>query len=206
MLEVVVVAMCGRFGLFADPDTLADRLDVSVPSGYRSRFNVAPGDRVLAVGPDSARLASWSAEQFNVRVETAAGTAIAPRTIPTSGFYEWRADGQPVRVSRPGDPILALAGLAVEDGVAILTTEARGPLESIHDRMPVTLARDREPEWIATSGRRLDATDSLVSHPDLDVQIDPVDRRLGDPTIDDPSLLDGPDHRQSNLFAFEDGE
>ncbi|AWB27144.1 SOS response-associated peptidase [Halococcoides cellulosivorans] len=191
--------MCGRFGLFADPATIAERTGTRVPDAYTPSYNLAPGDRVLAVEPsETATLTRW-AERFNARIETAVDESAwaEPCLLPTSGFYEWRPDGQPVRIYREGDPILALAGLRLPDGVTVLTTDARPPVDAIHDRMPVTLAPDREADWLADRDREV-----ITADPATDLAIDPVDPRLGDPTVDGPALIDGPDHEQRDLDAF----
>ncbi|MFB6162637.1 MAG: SOS response-associated peptidase [Halococcoides sp.] len=193
--------MCGRFGLFADPATIVERTGASVPEAYTPRYNIAPGDRILTVEPgaDRATFAPWE-ERFNARIETAPreDAWADPCLVPTSGYYEWRPDGQPVRMHRADDPILALAGLRLPGGVTVLTTEARPPVEAIHDRMPVTLPRERERDWLTAADR-----ESIAADPATDLSIHPVDRRIGDPTAAGADLLDGPDHEQRGLDAFD---
>lgn len=105
---------------------------------------------------------------INARSETVATTAAFRDSfarkrclIPADGFYEWepaesgraphwvyRADGHPmvfagIWASRP-DP---------ETGewlrtCSILTSEARGPISTIHDRMPVVLGADIWDSWL----------------------------------------------------------
>ena len=113
--------MCGRFGLFAELDALAEQFnfDPSIMRDiYSPRWNIAPTASALTVRPGSAasgsvkneaRLTRWgmtgagSAKVrrplFNARAETVHRLpsfrhAFAGRRclIPANGFYEWRKD------------------------------------------------------------------------------------------------------------------
>lgn len=107
---------------------------------------------------------------FNARSETAATkpTWQAPLhsrrcVIVTNGFYEWSGesgDRKPHFISSP-DGELFMAGLygwwrdpaiagpeAWHLTAAVLTEEAVAPIEGLHDRMPVFIARENFSRWI----------------------------------------------------------
>jgi putative SOS response-associated peptidase YedK len=108
--------MCGRYTLATpDPGAIRDRFPVGESVEVRRRFNVAPGDDVLAVTTDRSGelrgellrwglVPSWSESAdpglklINARVETAAQRPAFRRAferyrclIVADGFYEWRA-------------------------------------------------------------------------------------------------------------------
>ena len=119
--------MCGRYTLaIPDPAELRSRFPIGEAVQVRSRFNVAPGDEVLAVTTDRegrprgellrwGLIPPWSSprdgrlKMINARVETVTESPAFRRAferfrclILADGFYEWRAAGQPTaRASRP---------------------------------------------------------------------------------------------------------
>src|SRR5262245_47711696 len=111
--------MCGRFTLTSTPEELARRFGLDAPPTFSPRYNIAPGQDVLAVralegggraavplrwGLVPARSHPGSATSgnllINARAETAA-TRPALRDafrsrrciVPASGFYEWASRG-----------------------------------------------------------------------------------------------------------------
>jgi putative SOS response-associated peptidase YedK len=133
--------MCGRYSLATpDPSSLRARFPIGERVEVRRRFNVAPGDDVLAVTTDRdgaprgdvlrwGLVPHWAADPsalglklINARSETAAEKpafrdAFARRRclVLADGFYEWerRPDGtrQPWWVTRPDGEPFAFAGL-----------------------------------------------------------------------------------------------
>ena len=88
--------------------------------------------------------------------------------LPADGFYEWKArdEGrrkQPYHVHDPEGAPLAFAGIwtawrdpTAEDAdplysCAIVTTEAKGPIADIHERMPVMLPASLITPWLTAS-------------------------------------------------------
>lgn len=132
--------MCGRYTL-ALPDSRAirDRFPIGEAIDPRQRFNVAPGDDVLAVTADRAGVPrgellrwglvpSWAKHRetglkmINARMETVAERPAYRRAferyrclILADGFYEWqRASGgpkQPFHITRDDGGLFAFAGL-----------------------------------------------------------------------------------------------
>ncbi len=108
--------MCGRYTLATpDPGAIRDRFPIGETVEVRRRFNVAPGDEVLAVTTDRSGeprgellrwglVPAWSQSAdtglklINARVETAPERPAFRRAferyrclIIADGFYEWRA-------------------------------------------------------------------------------------------------------------------
>jgi putative SOS response-associated peptidase YedK len=128
--------MCGRYTLATpDPSQLRARFPIGERLELRRRFNVAPGDDVLAVvrrpqsEPEGALLRwglvpYWAADPtqlgvktINARAETVAERpayrdAFARRRclILADGFYEWSA-GTPYWITREDGEPFAFAGL-----------------------------------------------------------------------------------------------
>jgi putative SOS response-associated peptidase YedK len=134
--------MCGRYTLAApDPAAIRDRFPVGDDVQVRRRFNIAPGDDVLAVTTDRAGeprgetlrwglVPSWAQrpdtglKMINARVETAPERPAFRRAferfrclIVADGFYEWRpgprtgSRKQPFHITRDDGGLFAFAGL-----------------------------------------------------------------------------------------------
>jgi len=143
--------MCGRFTLFASPDTIQAEFDLpEVPAHLAPRYNIAPTQAVAVITNHAERrlelfqwglIPSWAKDpsigsrMINARAETLAEkpsfrAALRKRRclILADGFYEWRKDGggkTPFFIHlRSGRPF-ALAGLwevwQTPDGVALPT-------------------------------------------------------------------------------------
>ena len=112
--------MCGRYSLATpDPGSLRVRFPIGEAVEVRTRYNVAPGDDVLAVTTDRegqprgetlrwGLVPSWAKspdtglKMINARLETATEKPAFRRAferfrclIPADGFYEWRRGPSP---------------------------------------------------------------------------------------------------------------
>jgi len=132
--------VCGRYTLATpDPANVRARFPVGESVEIRRRFNVAPGDDVLAVTTDRegnprgellrwGLVPSWAKhpntglKMINARVETVAEKPAFRRAlerfrclIVADGFYEWQADPggrkQPFHITRSDHQPFAFAGL-----------------------------------------------------------------------------------------------
>ncbi|HWE08067.1 MAG TPA: SOS response-associated peptidase [Solirubrobacteraceae bacterium] len=132
--------MCGRYTLAApDPAAIRSRFALEESLEVRRRYNVAPGDDVLAVTTDRdgrprgdllrwGLVPSWAKspdtglKMINARVETVTERPAYRRAferyrclIVADGFYEWRpASGGPKRpfhITRSDGELFAFAGL-----------------------------------------------------------------------------------------------
>ncbi len=132
--------MCGRYTLaLPDPGVIRERFPIGKEIELRRRFNVAPGDDVLAITTDRAGLPrgellrwglvpSWAArpdtglKMINARLETVTERPAYRRAfaqfrclVIADGFYEWQrvAGGpkQPFHITRDDGGLFAFAGL-----------------------------------------------------------------------------------------------
>jgi putative SOS response-associated peptidase YedK len=132
--------VCGRYTLAApNPAEVRGRFPIGESIEVRRRFNVAPGDQVLAVTTDRdgnprgellrwGLVPSWAKQpdtglkMINARVETVADRPAFRRAferyrclIIADGFYEWRrlpaGPKQPFHITRSDGGPFAFAGL-----------------------------------------------------------------------------------------------
>jgi putative SOS response-associated peptidase YedK len=129
--------VCGRFTLTSTPEELARRFGLEEPIEWSPRYNIAPGQDVLAVRNEAGgrRLASlrwglvpaWAKDpgvgfrMINARIESVAQKpafreALGARRclVPADGFYEWVDFGdvrQPYHIRLPEQGPFAFAGL-----------------------------------------------------------------------------------------------
>jgi putative SOS response-associated peptidase YedK len=130
--------MCGRFTLTSTPEELARRFGLDAPPRCAPRYNIAPGQDVLAIrahvgaGRSAGSLrwglvpawsdpASAGTPLINVRADTAAQRpafrdALRARRciVPASGFYEWADRGdfrQPYWIALSDGVPFGIAGL-----------------------------------------------------------------------------------------------
>ena len=146
---------------------------------------------------------------INARSETAAqkptfGKALQERRclIPTTGFYEWRSEGdqkQPYFFRRPDGAPFVFAGIgdfyATEGGIApacaILTTSASAFMRRFHDRMPVILQESAWDLWLDRSVTDTAAvTDLLKPAPDDLLVAVPVSPRVNNPRHNDAGCVE----------------
>jgi putative SOS response-associated peptidase YedK len=132
--------VCGRYTLATpDPAEVRTRFPIGESVEIRRRYNVAPGDQVLAVTTDKegnprgellrwGLVPSWAKQpdtglkMINARVETVGRRPAFRRAferyrclIIADGFYEWRrrptAPKQAFHITRAGGGLFAFAGL-----------------------------------------------------------------------------------------------
>lgn len=182
--------------------------------GVADRSRTRRSLRVMRWGliPAWAKDRSIGARMINARSESAATsnafkTSLAKRRclLPADGWFEWKKEGghkQPFFMARPDGASLAMAGLWTvwrdpKDGdalpvvsAAVLTTEARGQLTGIHDRMPLLITADRWAAWLDP-----DAEDpgDLLTSPPLDLveslELRPVSNKVNNVRNNGPELL-----------------
>ncbi|MGH8876131.1 MAG: SOS response-associated peptidase [Stackebrandtia sp.] len=148
---------------------------------------------------------------INARSETVA-TSRAYRSpfarkrclVPADGWYEWRklpgGGKQPYYMTAPQSAPLVFAGLWEHWGkgeeslmtCTILTTDAIGELDRVHDRMPLLLTPDRYAGWLGEEGDL--APGELLAPPDTELvsslEVRPIGRAVGNVRNDGPQLLE----------------
>lgn len=212
------------------------RFPVGETVQLRPRFNVAPGDDVLAVtaGRDGAprgELLRWglvppwskAAEtpltMINARSETLEERPAYREAfrrfrclIIADGFYEWQrrqsGPSQPFHIARADRQPFAFAGLwsvwRGEDrtvrSCTIVTTQARGAVAALHDRMPVILPATAETDWLDPGCSRERLLDLVGSSEAGGAELRPVSTAVNDARHDAPDCLAEPDSLQPTLF------
>jgi len=184
--------MCGRFFLGAREDDIVEHYNVPPPDLFAARYNIAPTTPVLALSASKFKLYRWGLipswakdvtmgnRMFNARAETVAEkpsfrNAYKRRRclVPANGFYEWRLEQgrkQPY-CCHIDHQLFSLAGIWEhwEDAegneiqsCAVITTEAKGAMQELHQRMPVYIAPPDYAAWLDCSSDKTDAADHLL--------------------------------------------
>ncbi|MCP5247988.1 MAG: SOS response-associated peptidase [Candidatus Accumulibacter sp.] len=124
--------------------------------------------------------------------------------IPASGFYEWqtiadearRLRRQPYYISLKSTETMAFGGLweswttptgEVVRSCCIVTTAANDLLHAVHDRMPLILAAEQWPAWLAAPAAEV--VPLIRPLADAELQCWPVSQRVGQASNDDPALI-----------------
>jgi putative SOS response-associated peptidase YedK len=123
--------------------------------------------------------------------------------IPIDNFFEWKAiKGQKARqpyaiAMKDGEPY-AVGGIweswnQPETGelirtFAIVTTRANEIVGTIHDRMPVIVARENYDRWL--SPIEPDPSDLLAPYPSEPMTVWPISMKVNSPRNDAPDILD----------------
>lgn len=206
---------------------LAPRYNVA-PTDPVPVVRTDPGDhrRLLCVGrwgllPHWATDPRAGARMINARAETVATSPAFARAyasrralVPVDGWYEWaRLPGggkQPYFITAADGAVLALAGLWSRWGpqrlltFTVVTTEARGEVAAIHDRMPLVLPPDRWQHWLHDPSPSLSPPGPPVL---AGLELRPVGNAVGNVRNDGPELIrpvrrsePPPVPRQATLF------
>jgi putative SOS response-associated peptidase YedK len=158
---------------------------------------------------------SWSKDpsignrMINARAETVAEkpgfrTAFQKRRclVAADGFYEWRRTGKAkspfyVRL-RTGEP-MGLAGLyetwaspggEILKTCTIITTRANALLETVHNRMPVIIPREKQTDWLDPDRQEAESLAGLLEPcPPGGMEMYEVSRAVNFPRNDSPELI-----------------
>ncbi len=184
--------MCGRFFLDAKAGDIIEHYNAPPPDLFTARYNIAPTTPVLALSGDRFDLYRWGLipswardvtignRMFNARAETVAEkpsfrNAYRRRRclVPASGFYEWRLENgrkQPY-CCHIDHQLFSMAGIWEHwqdaegneiQSCAVITTEARGAMAELHQRMPVYIAPRDYTDWLDCSSDKTEAADRLL--------------------------------------------
>ncbi|HEY3488980.1 MAG TPA: SOS response-associated peptidase [Candidatus Deferrimicrobiaceae bacterium] len=179
--------MCGRFALFDSEYALEQQFEATIGFPMAPRYNIAPSQPVLVLRRGLAGVREfthldwglvpyWTKDPLHAnRPINARAESIAEKPsfrgpfrhhrclIPSSGFFEWKKQGngkRPYFVRPKGGGLFGLA--AIWDGwmgadgseiesFAILTTGANALMAPIHDRMPVIIPSADYALWLDTT-------------------------------------------------------
>ncbi|WP_088008565.1 SOS response-associated peptidase [Indiicoccus explosivorum] len=160
--------------------------------------------------PPWAKDAKIGYKMINARAETAADkpsyrNAFKKKRclVVADSFYEWRRteDGkQPMLIRMKNGEPFAFAGLweawkspegETVYSCSILTTEPNELMETIHDRMPVVLAKEDEQRWIDPSIQDEEIlTDMLKPYDGNEMEAYPVSPDVNSPKNNSPELIE----------------
>ncbi|WP_028963596.1 SOS response-associated peptidase [Sulfobacillus thermosulfidooxidans] len=201
--------MCGRFSATFTWQVLTNRwpIEQDLTPPWSPRFNVAPGQQVLTIGQRmngqwKAAWVHWGVSVhhsllINARRESVQNKPLFREgyhhqrvIVPADGFYEWeRSTRQPFRFTL--DTLFAIAGILIASPardfwyVVLLTTQADGVIQSIHDRMPWVLTDEQVPVWL---GRQSHAYQSLTVV-SKSWHVYPVSKKVNNAQNDSPDLI-----------------
>ena len=210
-LNVPFAELVARFGL-DECALLAPRYNIPPGTEIPVIRQSPEGKRVLhllhwGLVPHWAKDRSLGAKLNNARGESVAEKpsfreAFKRRRclVPASGFYEWKAEGktkEPYYISlKSGEP-MAMGGLweswqspagEIVRTVCIVTTGANELMAPIHDRMPLLVAEEHWPTWLAAPA---DEVRPLIApFPASQMRTWQVSRRVNRTTDDDSGLIE----------------
>lgn len=116
--------------------------------------------------------------------------------IPALGYYEWQTEQgakQPYFVTSDDGQPLVFAGLWDEckfageplQSCTIITSESRGGLKNLHNRMPVMLSVDTAKQWLNTSEDKTVLLDGCLT----DFKVSKVDKRVNNSREEGEELI-----------------
>lgn len=152
---------------------------------------------------------SSGARMINARSETVATSRVyrVPFSrkrclVPADGWYEWRrlpgGGKQPYFMTPADGTVLTFAGLWESWGrgeerlltFSVLTTEAVGRFERVHDRMPLIVPAERRAGWLGEEEPVVDLLTPPASSLLAELDIRPVSRAVGNVNNDGPALVE----------------
>jgi putative SOS response-associated peptidase YedK len=124
--------------------------------------------------------------------------------IPADAFYEWQKQGRgpsrPYAIALKSRGPFAFAGIwrrvrlgdgSLPETCAILTMDAWPAIRDIHTRMPVILPAEHHAPWLDPEIAETERVRPLiVARPESEIDAWPISRRVNNPRLDDPSLLE----------------
>ena len=157
-IELGRLIMCGRFTL-QNKESFKNKYGLELIPNY----NITPASDVHIL-TDKISLMKWayspkwakkSMDLFNARSET---LSLRPSfkeakkcVFIVDGWYEWkREDTKKIPYYHHfNKELFNIAGIYNDNGCAIVTREALGKLQKIHDRQPVLLTDSETERWLA---------------------------------------------------------
>jgi putative SOS response-associated peptidase YedK len=201
-----------RFGTTGELPQLAPAYNVAPGSLMPVVIRQSPPRAVLmkwGLIPAWAKDIRIGVRMINARIETVAQKPAYKNSlnrrrclVPANGFYEWSRDGTklPYYFCLKDRRVMALAGLwdewrDAEDypirSYTILTTQARGKIADIHERMPVILTQTSEAVWIDPDQSEGPAVLGQIKEREAgEIDCFPVSRRVNKPSENDAGLIE----------------
>jgi putative SOS response-associated peptidase YedK len=205
--------MCGRYSFF-DTEQLYERFDVKRGSEkLKNRYNIAPTSELPILINDGEKhveirrwgiTPGWAKNKSTVLINARAETLDSKPTfkkmyqasrclVPASGWYEWQRLGGtkvPHFFHRKDNEIFAFAGLFDDDEFLIITTEAIPNFRSVHERMPVVLAKKLEDNWLNPDIIEPEVLEEFMkSVPENALEQYTISNQVNKTDIDNPNLI-----------------
>ncbi len=211
--------MCGRFFLDARAGKIIEHYNAPPPDLFTARYNIAPTTPVLVFGEEKFDLYRWglipswakdlsiSNRMFNARAETVAEkpsfrNAYKRRRclVPANGFYEWRLeDGRKQPYCCHIDhQLFSMAGIWEHwqdaegneiQSCAVLTTQAHGAMQELHQRMPVYIAPRDYADWLDCRADDTTGADRLLAETAPDYEYYAVNSSVSNSRNEGPDLI-----------------
>lgn len=163
--------MCGRF--YVD-DEMLNEIEKILKRIDRESFktgDIRPTDKALIIKTGNEKELSCDAASWGYRFESGHSVVFNARSetvfekpmfkkdfierrciIPARGFYEWDSEKNKYLITSGSKEIIYMAGIyrMTKEGsqFTILTEDAKGSLEKIHERMPVIIDYKDVNSWI----------------------------------------------------------
>lgn len=170
--------MCGRYTLKVSREELESWFGASAEmAAYKPTWNAAPGQPLPVLLRNdhtwfapmrwgfSVPVGGGQSFTINARSETVNSKTTFKHlvsgfrcVIPANGFFEWQKRGNekiPHYIHFPHLPLFGIAGIyrphTLEHDAAflILTTEPKGIIRTLHDRMPLILDKEGVDDWLS---------------------------------------------------------
>jgi putative SOS response-associated peptidase YedK len=121
--------------------------------------------------------------------------------IPADGFFEWKKGEDqktPYYFKFTNNDIFSFAGIYDNwvdaegkeiKSFSIITTEPNDTVKSIHDRMPVILTYEKEPEWLNVNNSLPEVLRLLKSYKEKDLEVYEVSSEVNNPRNQSESII-----------------
>ncbi len=206
--------MCGRYYVDVSKDELSFVKNFS-EFDYEQNFNVAPqavapciiDNTLVAVNwgyfPDWLKQQSNPRPLFNTRYESllekktfTSAFKNSRCLIPISGWYEWKEEEgikQPYYFFSNSSETLIAAGLywnrsSGDIESSIITREAVGDLQNVHNRSPLLLNKENRDLWMSDITSEEIYTE-ILDYSYTDIEFYKVDRAVNNPKNNNESLI-----------------
>ena len=206
--------MCGRYYVDVTNDDLSF-VDNFSEFEYEQNFNVTPqavapciiDNNLVAVNwgyfPDWLKQQSNPRPLFNTRYESllekktfTSAFKNSRCLIPISGWYEWKEEEgikQPYYFFSNSSESLIAAGLywnrsSGDIESSIITREAVGDLQNVHNRSPLLLNKEKRDLWMSDISSE-DIYTEILNYSYTDIEFYKVDRAVNNPKNNNGSLI-----------------
>lgn len=204
--------MVKRVAFFATKIEIENYFDISSrrENLFEPHYNLSPGQHIPVVFSenDEATISRsrWGTEEGSSGSSTVISSEKTEEelkkkgatrcVLPLSGFYVWKENQEkdhPFFVRMLNNPVMAIAGIyytGAEPFFKIVMTESNPLIYPMSKTMPLLLDQKLAGDWLNHSlppGDLLDEAGDLFLLTDISVMR--VDKKVNDPTLNDPSLV-----------------